>query len=98
MAAAADADARIVITKGRDLRDGHLLRGSPARLLVVSTGNISNDDLLTRFDENLQTIIDAFSTTEFASRSLDGRWIRPCRVRRRNERHDRACSKPGSSP
>lgn len=38
----ADEDDRIVVTKDRDFRDGHLLGRSPRRLLVVATGNITN--------------------------------------------------------
>lgn len=39
----ADRDDRVVVTKDRDFRDGHLLTGSPRRLLVVATGNISTN-------------------------------------------------------
>ncbi|HEY0813740.1 MAG TPA: DUF5615 family PIN-like protein [Pseudonocardia sp.] len=35
----ADVENRVVVTKDRDFRDGHLLAGSPRRLLVVATGN-----------------------------------------------------------
>jgi predicted nuclease of predicted toxin-antitoxin system len=45
IARTADAEDRVVVTKDRDFRDGHLLRSSPRRLLIVTTGNISNDDL-----------------------------------------------------
>lgn len=38
----ADAEDRIVVSKDADFRDSHLLGGTPARLLVVSTGNITN--------------------------------------------------------
>ena len=34
----ADGESRVVITKDRDFRDGHLLSGSPRRLLIVATG------------------------------------------------------------
>ena len=37
----ADDDDRVVVTKDRDFRDGHLLARSPRRLLVVATGNIT---------------------------------------------------------
>lgn len=47
----ADSQARIVVSKDRDFRDSHLLVGTPARLLVVSTGNITNGYLLALFDE-----------------------------------------------
>jgi predicted nuclease of predicted toxin-antitoxin system len=42
----ADSDGRVVVTKDRDFRDGHLLARSPRRLLVVATGNITNAALL----------------------------------------------------
>lgn len=41
-----DQDARVVVTNDADFRHSHLLTGSPARLLVVATGNIGNDDLV----------------------------------------------------
>lgn len=45
----ADAQGRVVITKDRDFRDGHLLHGAPQKLLVIATGNITNDALLSLF-------------------------------------------------
>src|SRR4051794_315749 len=41
----ADRDQRVVLTKDADFVDSHLLRGRPAKLLLISTGNISNRDL-----------------------------------------------------
>ena len=41
----ADRDSRVVVTKDADFVDSHLLTGRPARLLLVSTGNISNRQL-----------------------------------------------------
>ena len=46
IAQVADAEGRVVVSKDRDFRDGHLLARSPHRLLVVATGNITNDALL----------------------------------------------------
>ena len=40
----ADQNERIVVTKDDDFVDSHLLLGRPARLLLISTGNISNDE------------------------------------------------------
>ncbi len=37
----ADEDGRVIVTKDRDFRDGHLVTGSPKRLLTVTTGNIT---------------------------------------------------------
>lgn len=56
----ADDEERIVVSKDRDFRDSHLLSGTPARLLVVSTGNITNPDLLALFDEHLDELVAAF--------------------------------------
>lgn len=46
ISAIADREGRVVVTKDRDFRDGYLLFGSPRRLLVVATGNITNTALL----------------------------------------------------
>ena len=56
----ADTQGRIVVTKDHDFRDSHLLAATPARLLIVSTGNIANTDLLELFDHHLGTILKAF--------------------------------------
>ena len=41
----ADREQRVVVSKDADFVDTHLLRGRPAKLLLISTGNISNRDL-----------------------------------------------------
>jgi len=38
----ADHEKRVVVTKDADFVDSHLLAGRPAKLLLISTGNISN--------------------------------------------------------
>lgn len=65
IASSADADDRVVITKDRDFRDGHLLRGVPRRLLLVVTGNITNDQLLAVLAGNLDQIVDALDEARF---------------------------------
>ena len=42
----ADRDERVVFSKDADFIQSHLLRGNPARLLIVATGNISNLELV----------------------------------------------------
>ncbi len=42
----AEREGRIVATKDVDFVDGHLLRSRPDRLLLISTGNISNRELI----------------------------------------------------
>jgi predicted nuclease of predicted toxin-antitoxin system len=61
----ADRDDRIVVTKDRDFRDGHLLGGIPRRLLVVATGNITNSALLGLFRDYLSEIVAAFDEADF---------------------------------
>jgi len=41
----ADRDGRVVFSKDTDFVRSHLLHGTPARLLIVATGNIGNQDL-----------------------------------------------------
>jgi predicted nuclease of predicted toxin-antitoxin system len=61
----ADSEDRVVVTKDRDFRDSHLLAGSPRRLLVVATGNISNDELLAIIGGNLVAIVAALEDGRF---------------------------------
>ena len=61
----ADSEDRVVVSKDSDFRDGHLLRGEPRRLLVVATGNITNDDLIRLFEAHLDAIIAAFGESAF---------------------------------
>ena len=41
----ADRDERAIVTKDSDFVDSHLLQGRPAKMLLISTGNITNRDL-----------------------------------------------------
>lgn len=65
LAARADADDRVVITKDHDFRASHLLRSTPRHLLLVSTGNISNNDLLALFDLHLEVVLAALAEARF---------------------------------
>lgn len=65
IAEVADGSNRVVVTKDRDFRDSHLLRRSPRRLLVVATGNITNDALLALFAEHLDVIVAALDEGDF---------------------------------
>lgn len=61
----ADGEDRIVVTKDRDFRDSHLLRSTPRRLLIVTTGNIENNDLLAPFDQHRDAIASALEEVRF---------------------------------
>lgn len=54
-----------MVTKDRDFRDGHLLSGSPRRLLIVATGNITNTALLALFKVNLEAVVGALGEADF---------------------------------
>lgn len=71
IAAVAEAEDRVVVTKDRDFRDSHLLRESPRRLLVVITGNITNDALLTLFDQHLGAVVAALQEVRFVELGPD---------------------------
>ena len=55
------AEQRIVITKDADFVNSFLLHGQPYKLLLVSTGNISTNDLLELFREFLPQIMKLFA-------------------------------------
>ncbi len=69
--AKADADDRVVVTKDRDFRDSHLLRSTPRRLLIVATGNVSNNGLLALFDRHLDSIVAALEEVRFVELTDD---------------------------
>jgi predicted nuclease of predicted toxin-antitoxin system len=62
VAEAADAEDRVLITKDGDFRDSHRLRASPRRLLIVTTGNIGNDELLEIFAVHLGLLVTALES------------------------------------
>jgi predicted nuclease of predicted toxin-antitoxin system len=55
----------VVVTKDSDFVQSFLLKREPWKLLLVSTGNISNDELLTLFQLNIHHIADAFAIFDF---------------------------------
>ncbi len=61
----ADQEGRIVITKDSDFVDSFLLRAEPERLLLISTGNITNDELLSLLCKNLSEIERMFTQGVF---------------------------------
>ncbi len=67
----ADAEARIVVTKDADFVQSHLLQGGPSRLLLISTGNINNDELMRLFHLALPQLIDGFTAASYLELNLD---------------------------
>ena len=57
------AENRVVISKGSDFYDSYTARQEPYKLLYLTTGNISNKDLLNLFDKNLLLIIHCLQSS-----------------------------------
>ncbi len=64
IAARASNENRVVITKDSDFIDSHLLQNKPEKLLIVSTGNISNNELIKLFSECMEVIDKQFEYNE----------------------------------
>ncbi len=64
VAAAADVEGRVVVTKDADFRISHQLRGKPRRVLIVAVGNVGNGDLLAAVLAHLETIVSAFDEAD----------------------------------
>lgn len=65
IAAYADAEGRVVVTKDADFRHSHAVAKTPQQLLIVATGNIRNDELLALFEQRLAEIVTAFAGSVF---------------------------------
>jgi predicted nuclease of predicted toxin-antitoxin system len=65
-----------VVTKDADLVDSHVLRSRPAKLLLVSTGNISNRDLEALLVPLIPDIVREFQTHVFLELGRTGIVIR----------------------
>ncbi|MFT4009396.1 MAG: DUF5615 family PIN-like protein [Nocardioidaceae bacterium] len=65
VSAAADEQGRVVVSKDDDFRHSHTTTGTPAKLLMVRTGNISNKDLFQLIESRLADIEAAFATASF---------------------------------
>jgi predicted nuclease of predicted toxin-antitoxin system len=65
IAALAAREGRVVVTKDSDFVTMFLLRGAPPKLLLISTGNISNDALSRLITTNLATLETAFTKHDF---------------------------------
>lgn len=61
----ADAEDRIVVSKDDDFVTSHLLRGTPRRVLLISTGNITNPELIQIMQENLDSLEKALAEGVF---------------------------------
>jgi predicted nuclease of predicted toxin-antitoxin system len=72
----ADREGRIVVTKDADFVDSHLLRSRPAKLLLVSTGNISNRNLEVLLIPLIPDIVREFRQASFLELGPGGITVR----------------------
>jgi predicted nuclease of predicted toxin-antitoxin system len=72
----ADQDKRILVTKDGGFVDSHLLLGQPAKLLLVTTGNISNRELERLAIPLIPKIISGFQSDSFLELGAAGISIR----------------------
>lgn len=64
--------SRIVVTKDADFVESFILQHEPEKLLLISTGNITNTDLEVLLLPNLPAIIEAFAAADFVELSRTG--------------------------
>jgi predicted nuclease of predicted toxin-antitoxin system len=55
----------ILVTKDSDFVQSFLLKREPWKLLLVSTGNIGNDELIALVQQNITQLTEAFKTFDF---------------------------------
>ncbi len=67
----ADQDRRVVVTKDADFVNSHLIHGRPRKLLLISTGNITNVELEALFMPRLNGIDAAFQRGGFVELTRD---------------------------
>jgi predicted nuclease of predicted toxin-antitoxin system len=72
----ADREGRVVVTKDSDFVSSHLLTGRPGKLLLISTGNISNQELEQLLVPLIPVLIREFQTQSFLELSRFGLIIR----------------------
>lgn len=65
VAECADSEERVVVTKDADFVDSHLLSGRPAKLLLISTGNLSNGELEALMKPLIPTIVRELTANAF---------------------------------
>lgn len=65
----ADLEDMIVVSKDSDFVISHLLHNKPGKILIVSTGNIPNTELLDLFKKHLSIIKNAFQDGSYVELS-----------------------------
>jgi predicted nuclease of predicted toxin-antitoxin system len=74
--AVAEHEERIVVTKDADFVDTHLLSGRPPKLLLISTGNITNAGLESLMAPLVSQVLREFESNAFIELSRSGLIVR----------------------
>jgi predicted nuclease of predicted toxin-antitoxin system len=72
----AELDGRVVVSKDADFVNSHLVAGRPSKLLLISTGNISNAELERLLAPLVPALIVAFQAHVFVELTHGGIIIR----------------------
>ena len=72
----ANREQRVVVTKDADFVDSHILHSQPPKLMLVSTGNISNRELETLMVPLIPDIVREFQSCSFLELGPGGLVIR----------------------
>lgn len=67
---------RVLVTKDSDFTSSFFTRREPPRLLLVSTGNITNRELEALFRANLSATVNAFGSAVFVELDRAGMTVR----------------------
>ena len=58
------AEKRVLITKDHEFFDTYLIEQEPYKLLLISTGNIQNEELLVLIATNISAIVKSLRTNQ----------------------------------
>ena len=72
----AEQEERVVITKDVDFVDSHLLHKKPGRLVLISTGNMTNKHLELLFHPLIPEIVQELQSSSFLEVTSQGLQIR----------------------
>ena len=61
----ADREGAVLVSKDTDFVNSRIRHGKPSKLLLVSTGNIGNDELIAVFEASLNRLTEAFTTFSY---------------------------------
>ena len=64
-------EQRVVITKDNDFLEYYWLKGEPHKLIMITTGNIVNKELLMLFERNFELLIELLKDQNIVEMSND---------------------------